>query len=369
MPESALLSEASLLRGPLRAAVAAWLLCHAALTVAASGDAHDIYIEDYRLHIECSGRGAPAVILDAGLGGSSLEWVFVVERLRRLTKVCTYDRAGYGGSDTGPLPRTSSRIVSELKHLLESAGVAPPYVLAGHSFGGYNMQLFARRFPSLVAGLVLVDASHPDQVERFEAPPLNMVTAPNSRAGIVQFREQPPVSALLPPRLRIKVAEQAQRWKTRRTLSAELLSFRDSAAEVRAAPPLGAMPLVVLSRGRPEGQMTARKQAFEHLWSELQGELAASSSVAAHLVALGAGHQIHVEQPDVVAYGIAMLVTRARGGALSPARYAGRDDRAFRLADVVWLKDDLSVAPPAVVAVAPSLPCRGACTSARVGAP
>lgn len=128
--------------------------------MAASGDAHDIYIEDYRLHIECSGRGAPAVILDAGLGGSSLEWVFVVERLRRLTKVCTYDRAGYGGSDTGPLPRTSSRIVSELKHLLESAGVAPPYVLAGHSFGGYNMQLFARRFPSLVAGLVLVDTSH-----------------------------------------------------------------------------------------------------------------------------------------------------------------------------------------------------------------
>lgn len=240
MREAAPRPHSSPARAMFRAAIATLLLWACTPCWPASGDAHDIYIEDYRLHIECSGRGSPAVILDAGLGGSSLEWVFVVERLRRLTKVCTYDRAGYGGSDTGPLPRTSSRIVTELHRLLARAGVPPPYVLAGHSFGGYNMQLFARRYPALTAGLVLIDASHPEQVERFEAPPLKVVTAPTSRAGIVQFREQPPAHAALPPRLRIKVTEQAQRWKTRRTLSAELLSFRDSAAEVRAAPPLGA---------------------------------------------------------------------------------------------------------------------------------
>jgi len=355
--------------GTWRLAIATLLLWVCGRSSAATGDAHDIYIEDYRLHIECGGRGAPAVILDAGLGGSSLEWVFVVERLRRLTRVCTYDRAGYGGSDTGPLPRTSARIVDELHHLLESAGVAPPYVLAGHSFGGYNMQLFARRYPALTAGLVLIDASHPDQVERFEAPPLNMVTAPSSRAGIVQFREQPPAHLALPPRVRIKVTEQAQRWRTRRTLSAELLSFRDSAAQVRAAPPLGATPLVVLSRGRQDADMTSRKQTFERMWLALQSELAASSSVAAHLLALGAGHQIHVEQPDAVAYGIAMLVTRARGGALSPTHYAGHAGRAFVLTDVVWLKDDLSVAAPAILATAPALPCTGVCASGKDGAP
>ncbi len=362
-------SNSSAARAGLRVSVAAALLGLWVLAQAASGDAHDIYIEDYRLHIECSGRGSPAVILDAGLGGSSLEWVFVVERLRRLTQVCTYDRAGYGDSDTGPLPRTSSRIVAELHHLLERAGVPPPYVLAGHSFGGYNMQLFARSYPALTVGLVLIDASHPDQVERFEAPPLNMVTAPNSRAGIVQFRDQPPANAALPPRVRIKIAEQAQRWKTRRTLSAELLSFRDSAAEVRAAAPLGSIPLVVLSRGRQDGEMTPRKQAFERLWLELQSELAASSTVAVHLVALGAGHQIHIEQPDLVAYGIAMLVTRARGGTLSPSRYAGREGRAFTLADAVWLKDDLSVAAPAVLAAAPSPPCTQQCARWEDGAP
>jgi len=356
-------------RAACRALVVAALLGCCAQAVAATGDAHDIHIEDHRLHIECSGRGSPAVILDAGLGGSSLEWVFVVERLRRLTQVCTYDRAGYGGSDTGPLPRTSSRIVAELHHLLESAGVRPPYVLAGHSFGGYNMQLFARRYPALTAGLVLIDASHPEQVERFEAPPLNMVTAPSSRAGIVQFREQPPAHVALPPRVRLKVVEQAKTWKARRTLSAELLSFRDSAAEVRAAPPLGATPLVVLSRGRQDGEMTARKRLFEHMWLELQSDLAASSTVAAHLLALGAGHLIHVEQPDLVAYGIAMLVTRARGGTLSPERYAGREGRAFTLINVVWLKDDLSVAPPAVLAAASSRVCTKGCARAEDGAP
>ena len=115
--------------------------------------------------------------------------------------------------------------------------------------------------------------------------------------------------------------------------------------------------------------MTARKQSFERLWLELQSELAAASTAAAHLFALGAGHQIHIEQPDVVAYGIAMLVTRARGGALSPTCYAGRAGRAFLLNNVVWLKDDLSVAAPAVLAVMPALPCRGHCARPEDGAP
>ena len=350
-------------RAGRRMGLALVLLTSATTVAAASSDAHDIYIEDYRLHIECSGHGTPAVVLDAGLGGSSLEWVFVVERLRRLTQVCTYDRAGYGISDTGPLPRTSARIVTELEHLLTSAAVKPPYVLVGHSFGGYNMQLFARRHPELTAGLVLIDASHPEQVERFEAPPLNMVTAPNTRAGVVQFRDQPPANLALPPRVRAKVAARAKRWKTRRALSAELLSFRDSAAQVRAAPPLGAIPLVVISRGRQDGEMTPRRLAFEHLWSELQGELAASSTLSAHLVALGSGHQIHIEQPDLVAYGIAMLVARARGpqhAQAASALFATRDGRELTLANAVWLKDDLSVEAPAVLAAAP---CSGRCVS------
>ena len=98
----------------------------------------------YRLHIYCAGEGMPSIIFDSGVGGFSLEWTRVQKVLARRTRVCTYDRAGYGWSDLGPLPRTSERITRELHTLLEKAGVAGPYILAGHSFGGYNAQLFAR---------------------------------------------------------------------------------------------------------------------------------------------------------------------------------------------------------------------------------
>lgn len=120
----------------------------------------------YKLHINCQGEGRPVVILDAGVGGFSLEWQAVQSSLARQTKVCAYDRAGYGWSDMGPLPRTTARVGQELHTLLHKARLNPPYVLVGHSFGGYSVQYFARTWSDEVAGLVLVDSSHPEQVER-----------------------------------------------------------------------------------------------------------------------------------------------------------------------------------------------------------
>ncbi|MEQ8492924.1 MAG: alpha/beta hydrolase [Gammaproteobacteria bacterium] len=335
------------LLGPLLAALAM-----------ACGAAENAAPHHPRLHLECHGRGSPAVILDAGLGGSSLEWVYVVERLRKLTRVCTYDRAGYGQSEMGPAPRTSSRIANELYLLLEDSDVPPPYVLAGHSFGGYNMQLFARRYPYLSAGLVLVDASHPDQVDRFLAPPLGLLTAPSSRYGIVRFSEPPPPHELLPEPVRRAIRKRAGRWKTRRTLGNELLGFRDSALELKAAPPLGTLPLVVVTRGIPRGPIDAKRPLIEQLWLELQSELAAGSTASAHLVARRAGHNVHVEQPAVVAYGIALLVERYRrqrgvGGSAFVRGIAAR----FPLEDATWLHDSLSLHPadePAHIARTPA---------------
>ena len=353
--------------GVVLVTVLCWLMLSAGVL---AGEAHDIEIEEHRLHIECSGQGAPTVILDAGLGGTALEWVFVIERLQAQTQICTYDRAGYGGSDLGPLPRTSARIAHELAQLLVRARIAPPYVLVGHSFGGYNMQMFARRYPGLTAALVLLDASHPDQVERFAAPPLNMVTAPSSRAGIVQFRELPQPILALPPLQRQLALERAARWKTRRTVSAELLSFRDSAAEVRAAPPLGALPLVVISRGRSDEEATPKRVLFEQIWLELQTDLAANSSASAHLLARNSGHHIHLEQPDLVAFAIGLVVARTRGPAAvshwAETLAVRTTDGEYRLRGTTWLKDDLSLYPrPALAATS----CARACASTASGAP
>src|SRR6266581_4367311 len=119
-------------------------------------------VSGYRLHIHCTGSGGPgpAIILDAGNGGSSLDWSLVQPGVATFTRVCSYDRAGYGWSESGPTPRSSGRIVRELHTLLVNTGVPGPYVLVGHSFGGLNMRLYAYTYPQEVAGLVLVDSSH-----------------------------------------------------------------------------------------------------------------------------------------------------------------------------------------------------------------
>lgn len=350
------------------AVLAAWLWLGAG--AAGAADVNHIAVADYRLQIACEGVGEPTVVMDAGLGGSSLEWVFVTERLREVTRVCVYDRAGYGGSDTGPLPRTSSRIANELYLLLESAVVSPPFVLVGHSFGGYNMQVFARRYPYLTAGLVLVDASHPDQVERFLAPPLRMITAPSSRHGIVQFRDPPPPHALLPSSTRLRLMRRAGRWKTRRTVASELLSFRDSALEVARAKPLADLPLVVVTRGRRDGADNERRRLVERLWMELQSELASESRVSAHIVARASGHHVHIEQPDVVAFAVALLVDRHRAaaGGGDPGDADWAHDR-IGLDDAVWLRDTLSLHPTRVVARAAGCVVDGTCEAGENGAP
>jgi hypothetical protein len=133
-----------------------------------------IDVGGYRLHLYCTGTGrpgSPTVILDAAFGDTSLAWSKVQPSVASFTRVCSYDRAGYGWSDTSPLPRTARRVVTELHTLLTRAGVPGPYVLVGHSYGGLFVQLYAYTYPHEVAGLVLVDSVHEDQI-RYPALPI-----------------------------------------------------------------------------------------------------------------------------------------------------------------------------------------------------
>src|ERR671920_305817 len=118
----------------------------------------------YSLHINCAGQGRPTVVLDAGSGEWSAQWVRVQQEVSDTTRVCAYDRAGMGWSEMGPEPRDARQISSELHTLLSKAGIEGPYVLVGHSFGGIYMQTYAARYPEEVAGVALVDSStEPDQ--------------------------------------------------------------------------------------------------------------------------------------------------------------------------------------------------------------
>jgi pimeloyl-ACP methyl ester carboxylesterase len=127
----------------------------------------------HRLHIACVGQGGPTVVLDAALGNMSAHWARVQQEVARTTRVCAYDRAGLGWSEPGPGPRDADHITSELHTLLGNAGIPGPYVMVGHSFGGLYTQLFAARYPEQVAGVVLVESSHPQQFTRLPDGPQN----------------------------------------------------------------------------------------------------------------------------------------------------------------------------------------------------
>src|SRR5947209_2903437 len=119
-----------------------------------------------RMNIDCSGQGSPTVILESGSGGPSIDWLMVQPEVEKFARVCSYDRAGYGRSDSGAEPRSSLQIARELKQLLQAAGEEGPFVLVGHSMGGYDIRVYTGQYAKDVLGIVLVDASHEDQYLR-----------------------------------------------------------------------------------------------------------------------------------------------------------------------------------------------------------
>jgi pimeloyl-ACP methyl ester carboxylesterase len=120
-------------------------------------------VNGHDMHLSCSGEGSPTVILEAGVGGNSLLWAYIQPSIAEVTRVCTYDRAGYGWSEASASARTTPQIAEELHMLLTLALIEPPYVVAGHSFGGMVVRTFADMYADEVTGLILIDAAHPNQ--------------------------------------------------------------------------------------------------------------------------------------------------------------------------------------------------------------
>lgn len=207
-----------------------------------------------KLKINCTGAGSPTVVLEAGLGDNSREWTAVQPEIAKFSRVCSYDRAGYGGSDPGSMPRTSDRIADELHALLQRAGETPPFLLVGHSFGGYNVRVFNGKFPGEVAGLVLVDASQEDQ---YGALPAGWDRI--SAALLKRYQRQAFWAPLLIDfgiaRLILWSQGAADdsylflQSKCLRTRANERENMRTSAEQARAADHIADKPLIVLTAG------------------------------------------------------------------------------------------------------------------------
>lgn len=291
----------------------------------------------FRLHIHCVGDGSPTVVLDTGLGLSSPTWALVQADAMRTTRVCSYDRAGYAWSDAGPEPRTSPVIAAELYTLLERAGERAPFVLVGHSFGGYNVRAFAHAHPEAVAGLVLVDSSHEDQMERMPASMreaqesmvavMTVVSAASSVGALRPLTGMIDASLGVLPERDPLAAAQARAvffWQQAGPKS-ETENFEASARAVRAMRDLGSLPLIVLTAGQspsssgPGPQIPAADlQAFYSVWvNELQPDLARLSTRGERKIVAGSEHGIPMLRPDAVVDAIESVVRTVREPPLS----------------------------------------------------
>ena len=276
----------------------------------------------YRMHIYCIGEGSPTVVLDSGLGDSWLPWYKVQPSIAQFARVCSYDRGGLGWSDPSPHPRTSKVMAEELHTLLQRAGMAGPFVLAGHSFGGMNVRMYARLFPTEVAGVVLVDSVHPDQQRRRSPEQLRAIAAFLRVLGLKAHTIPFGVSRLMgwcgngPAEIRPMLRTVECRWGPWQEHVAEESSFEESAEGARKAGPLGNIPLVVLSHDPDKlhpipGSSPRPDKELNPQWEGLQSELAQLSTDSSRVIAKGSGHYIQYDRPDLVIEAVKRLVDQA----------------------------------------------------------
>jgi pimeloyl-ACP methyl ester carboxylesterase len=302
-----------------------------------------IDIGTHRLHLHCLGEGTPTVVFDAALGGSSLSWSLVQPEVARVARACTHDRAGFGWSEAGPLPRTAGRIADELHTLLHRAGVAGPYLLVGHSFGGLVMRLFATRHRRDVAGLVLIEPAVPEDWLQPSAERRALIARGErlcrygeaaARSGVARVVSAlARAGALTPARVLVKLVSRGglrredegilapiwklppdvrrmlgEMWTQRRffaALGSQIANIGASSAEVVSEAPagFGNLPLAVI---------TAADARPERL--DVDGALASRSTRGRHVLAPDSGHWVPLDAPRIVSETIVSLLNEIRAG-------------------------------------------------------
>lgn len=255
------------------------------------------------MYVDCLGENKPTIIVDVGIAASSASWYKIAKELSKNTRICLYDRAGYGWSDSGRGERTTATIVHELKLLVKRAEIPGPYIIVGHSFGGFTARYFAAKFPEDVAGLVLVDSSHPEQIYRLSAldnqgkKPLITGRDANAPADFSEFERK---WYFLNSSRKATFAQMA-----------ELKYFKQSAYQVKHSGPLKDIPIAVLSRGiaqLPE----LNGVSLENEWLDMQKDLLNLSKNSWHSIIHNSGHNIYEEAPAKIIENILEVIEKSR---------------------------------------------------------
>jgi pimeloyl-ACP methyl ester carboxylesterase len=262
----------------------------------------------YRLHINCTGEGSPTVVIESGWGDMSASWGWVQPEVAKTTRICTYDRAGMGWSETSPQPRNAREYAKELHTLLIKANEPGPYVLVGHSMGGFTVIVYAHDYPDEVSGLVLVDTqdlptSNGATYRPAPKPGGTPIPALLARIGLVRLLGGPLGSVEnLPDGDKQAYTAFAVAPRSVQTFIDELKGMSEGGAQASAVTSLGSLPIIVLSRGKDQdAKHTAAQIAPLNLSTNTQQFFANQS-----------GHPIMIEQPDAAIAAIVKMVEMVR---------------------------------------------------------
>lgn len=262
----------------------------------------------YRLHIHCTGSGSPTVVIESGWGESSATWGWVQPEVAKITRVCTYDRAGMGWSEPSLYPRTARQFAKELHTLLEKVNEPGPYVLVAHSLGGYTVRVYAHDYPDEVSGLVMIDVQDLPAADGAAPKPApkpgrNSLPALMARVGLARLLAGP-LGAIqnLPPAEKQAYYASAVTPLYAQTFVDEGRGMSEGGAQARDVTTLGALPLIVLSRGKDlEDKHTAAQATLLQLTTNSQQFFADQS-----------GHNIMIDQPEAAIAAIIKMVEQVR---------------------------------------------------------
>jgi pimeloyl-ACP methyl ester carboxylesterase len=277
------------------------------------------------LNIHCTGEGSPTVVFVSGGTSPGYVWTPTQRGVSAFTRACWYDRADVGWSDSGPDPAWGDAAARDLHHLVQNAGLEPPLVLVGASFGGYIIRLYHHAYPGEVSGMVFADAAHEDAgtiqgMPHRDPPPIprSMIRGLSivlGRLGMMRFLASDPGP---PPKHwsadEWDILARLRRQRNVLLADAHVGPEHATADLVRLAGGLEDMPLIVLTQGRPIQDPKSAAAGVRRGWVDLQRRFAERSKRGRQVLVPNSGHGIPVEAPDAVISAVREIVTTVRNG-------------------------------------------------------
>ena len=327
----------------------------AASQVAARGQLVEV-AQDLRLYLDCIGEGTPTVVIEGGAGAWSIHYRRIQDEVAGVARVCAYDRAGLGASDPSSAPRRSSVMADELHRLLHAAGEQGPFLLVGHSLGGYNVRVYQRRYALDVVGLVLLESAHERQWDRLpgvwdavEAQlPTMRAYAEAVRRGEIGLQDMPPWPEAMSQEVRAEYEAAIVNPVVHETTAAEFANARASAGDVPRVD-MGDLPLIVASEISSFEAFRGTGldiEASNRVWADLQADLATLTSSAVHLLSEAGDHNMASTDPEFAAAAIleGLRIVRRSGGATDVDVPSPREwlHRLPEVSDQPWLAEVLS---------------------------